>query len=102
MPGFRDDKDKHLGPLSWEREAHHLAEDIKRLEGSIEANKAITVDLQVRVAQLEAIEPIGKDEFDPIRRLVWGFVSTVLVVVIVALLAVVINKSGGSITVKPL
>jgi len=98
MPG----SDKHVDP-GWEREASHLSDQVKRMERELDATKAITVDLQVRVAQIETIEPIGKDEFEPIRRLVWGFVGTVLAVVLVAILAIVINKSGGAIsTVKPL
>src|SRR5260221_13474486 len=84
MSGLKDDKQPH----GRDREFEYMEEKIKRVERSVEANSAIIVDLQVRVAQMEAIEPVGKDEFEPIRRLVWVFVSTVLAVVIVAILAV--------------
>jgi len=84
-PNFRDEQ--------FQRELDELKKEGK-------AMNSVLVDLQVRTAQLEAHRPVGKDEFDPIKRLVWGFVSTVLAVVVVALLAIVINKTG-TINIKP-
>lgn len=86
-----------------QRELDFLHSQIESLNKALEAQRAVTVDLQVRVAQLEVKQPVGKDEFDPIKRLVWGFVGTVLAVVLVAILAIVVNKTGVPITsIKPI
>jgi len=37
-------------------------------------------------------EKVSKDEFEPVKKLVYGFTSLILVAVVTALIALVINK----------
>jgi hypothetical protein len=62
-----------------------------RIEVAIEQIRQLRVDVNEVKNKLDA-NYVTKDEFDPIKKLVYGVVSIVLVGVMGALLALVINR----------
>jgi hypothetical protein len=74
------------------REMDQINEDIADMRRRIDNMSVIVNDAQVRLAVVEGVDVVSKHEFEPVKRLVWGFTGTVLLAVLIAVLALVVTK----------
>jgi len=95
-PGARGDD----GASSFSREIDWVKDKLDSTEDRVEKMNAVLIDAQVRLAQLEAVRMVSHDEFEPVKRLVWGAVGTILTLTLIAMLALVLNKTGTTIGLK--
>lgn len=91
--------DLHRHDISYERVEAELRGLSDRIPHTLGADiVAVTIGLKVVVGELDAVKSlvradlVGRQEFEPIRRLVYGMVGLVLTAVVVALIALVVKR----------
>lgn len=86
---------------STEEERRGLYRELDQVRLQLATANGLIADLQVQVAvnasSIKSLkdaqeENVSQDEFAPIKRLVWGFVGTILTCVAMAVLALILNK----------
>ena len=89
----------HRHDVTAERIEAELRGLIDRIPHTLGADiVALTIGLKVVVTELESVKTlvrsdlVGRQEFEPVKRLVYGMVGLVLTSVIVALIALVIKR----------
>lgn len=89
----------HKHDVSYERLESGLRGVAERIPHTLGADLvSLSIGLKVVVTELDAVKSlvrsdlIGRQEFEPIKRLVYGMVGLVLTAVVVALIALVVKR----------
>jgi len=91
--------DLHRHDIAYERVESGLRALSDRIPHTLGADLvAVSIGLKVVVTELDAVKSlvrsdlVGRQEFEPVKRLVYGMVGLVLTAVIVALIALVVKR----------